>query len=367
MSMYRQLWLAIITSMLFALGGSLLASLLSARSYLETQLSQKNADNATVLALALTQGDIDVVSAELAISALFDSGHYELIRLVAPEGNTLVERLEDPDTLDAPGWFVQALPLRADPGQAQINDGWRQFGTITLASSSRFAYKALWRSALQIFGALVVSCLIGGCLGTLILLRLKPPLAAVVEQARDISERRFTTISEPDVPELRQLAAAMNGTVVRLKTMFEEEAVRLEAVRREANYDALTGLANRAHFLAHLQEAAQHEDSAGGVVFIVRLARLGDVNRLLGREATDDLLQRFGHVLRDFAARQPKALGARLNGADFALLASVDAAPATIGEPLLRQLTQETAAFYGSSPESIHIWVAGGGFPNDTA
>ena len=52
MSMYRQLWLAIITSMLLALGGSLLASLLSARSYLEAQLSQKNADNATVLALA---------------------------------------------------------------------------------------------------------------------------------------------------------------------------------------------------------------------------------------------------------------------------------------------------------------------------
>jgi EAL domain-containing protein (putative c-di-GMP-specific phosphodiesterase class I)/GGDEF domain-containing protein len=365
--MYRQLWLAIITSMLLALGGSLLASLLSARSYLEAQLSQKNADNATVLALALTQGDVDSVSAELAVSALFDSGHYELIRLVDPQGATIVERLGEPGALDAPGWFVKALPLRAVPGQAQINDGWRQFATITLVSNSRFAYRALWYSALQIFGALVVSCLIGGCLGTLILLRLKPPLAAVVRQAKDISERRFTTISEPDVPELRQLAAAMNGTVVRLKTMFEEEAVRLEVVRREANYDALTGLANRTHFLAHLQEAAQHEESAGGVLFIVRIARLADVNRSLGREATDDLLQRFGRVLREFAARQPKALGARLNGADFALLASADAAPGAIGEPLLTQLTQETAAFYGSSTESIHIWIAGGGFPSDTA
>ena len=53
MSMYRQLWLAIIASMLLALGGGLLASLLSARGYLESQLAIKNTDNATALALAL--------------------------------------------------------------------------------------------------------------------------------------------------------------------------------------------------------------------------------------------------------------------------------------------------------------------------
>ena len=35
MTMYRQLWLAIVASMLLALGGSLLASMLSARGYLE--------------------------------------------------------------------------------------------------------------------------------------------------------------------------------------------------------------------------------------------------------------------------------------------------------------------------------------------
>ena len=51
MSMYRQLWLAIVVSTLLALTGSLLASLLSARSYLETQLSMKNTDNAAALAL----------------------------------------------------------------------------------------------------------------------------------------------------------------------------------------------------------------------------------------------------------------------------------------------------------------------------
>ena len=50
MSMYRQLWLAIIVSMLLALAGSMLATLLSARAYLEQQLEMKNADNASALA-----------------------------------------------------------------------------------------------------------------------------------------------------------------------------------------------------------------------------------------------------------------------------------------------------------------------------
>ncbi|MDR2452341.1 MAG: EAL domain-containing protein [Candidatus Accumulibacter sp.] len=367
MSMYRQLWLAIITSMLLALGGSLLASLLSSRSYLEAQLSQKNTDNATVLALALSQGGVDALTVELAVSALFDSGHYELIRVVDPIGRNIVEKRMESGDSDVPSWFVKYLPLAAAPGYAQISDGWKQFGTITLVSHDRYAYRALWQGALRISGSLVIACVIGGLLGTLILLRLKAPLAAVVEQARAISERRFTTIGEPDVPELKQLAVAMNGTVLRLKTIFEEEAARLEAVRREANFDVLTGLANRAHFMAHFDGAARGEDSAGGVLFIVRIARLAEVNRSLGREATDALLQRFGAVLREFSGKYPEALGARLNGADLALLMPAEVVPETVGEPLLKRLVQEAAAFRESPQEPVVTWLSGGGFAHGMA
>ena len=108
MSMYRQLWLAIITSMLLALGGSLLASLLGARHYLEAQLTQKNTDNATSLALALSQTEPDAVSVELTVSALFDSGHYELIRVDDPQGRLLVERRTEEDDSGVPAWFIRS-------------------------------------------------------------------------------------------------------------------------------------------------------------------------------------------------------------------------------------------------------------------
>ncbi len=137
MSMYRQLWLAIVVSMLLALGGGLLASMLSARSYLGSQLSIKNTDNATALALSLSQGTPDPVTVDLVVASLFDSGHYELIRVTDPSGKLIAERVGDAKDLDAPAWFAHLLPITATPGQAQISSGWKQFGTVTLVSHSR--------------------------------------------------------------------------------------------------------------------------------------------------------------------------------------------------------------------------------------
>ena len=360
MSMYRQLWLAIIVSMMLALAGSLLVSMVSARAYLQSQLSIKNSDNASALALSLSQGSPDPVSVELVVSALFDSGHYELIRVIDPMGQVIAERSAPLGELNAPAWFINILPIQATPGQAQISDGWQQFGTITLVSHSRLAYGALWNSALQMMIALSVACAIGGYLGSLILHRLKKPLRSVIDQARAITERRFITIAEPKVPELRQLAAAMNAMVARLKSMFDEEAMRLETVRREANCDALTGLANRNYFMARLRETALNDESRGGTLFIVRLAHLVTLNQELGRDATDALLRRFGDVLTESAAGSPDGLAARLNGADFALIVPDLSMPQESAEKLLENLVREAANF---APLMVTTWLACGYFP----
>lgn len=360
MSMYRQLWLAVVISTLLALAGSLLASTLAARTYLSQQLTLKNADNATTLALALSQKDPDPLAIELAATALFDSGHYELVQVNAADGRVIVQLQAPPGDYDAPEWFVRRLPLQAVPGEAKISSGWNQVGTVRLVSHSRFAYRALWQSVLEMAGALALAGLVSGYLGTLVLRRLRAPLDAVIGQARAISERRFVTIAEPAVPELKQLATAMNTTVTRLKTMFDEEAARLEAVRREANCDTLTGLANRGYFMARLREAALADDAAGGAVFIARLAHLAEANQSLGRDATDELLRRYAEALAATAAALPEALAARLNGADFALLAPGLAAPQATAEALLTRLSQAAAAFL---PERPTTWLGCGHFP----
>ena len=92
MSLIKQLWIAIALVMTFAFGGSMVVSVLSARHYLEQQLQVKNIDNATSLALSLSQLPKDPVTVELQVAAQFDVGHYRFIRIVSPTGETLVER-----------------------------------------------------------------------------------------------------------------------------------------------------------------------------------------------------------------------------------------------------------------------------------
>lgn len=357
MTLYRQLWLAIVTSMLLALVGSLLASLLSARAYLESQLSMKNADNASALALSLSQGDPDPVKAELVVASLFDSGHYELIRIVDPVGNLIAERAGDASDVDAPPWFMRALPIAAVPGKAQISSGWKQFGTVTLVSHSRFAYDALWESAYEMVGALCLAGLVGGYLGSLVLRRLRRPLNAVIAQAQAITQRQFVRIDLPAVPELRQLAVAMNTTVARLKAMFEEEAARLELVRKEANFDPLTGLANRAHFMARLRQSVEGDESAGGSLVLVRLAHLSDINRRMGREAADEYLRKVGSVIGGVV--QGDGVGARLNGADFAVLLPAKNESVVVANSLLASIVQVAAPYVDSQTSA---WLGVGDF-----
>ncbi len=359
MSMYRQLWLAIVVSTLLALAGSLFASLLSARGYLESQLTIKNTDNATALALSLSQGKPDAVMADLVVASLFDGGHYELIRITDPMGKLITERVAPADVLDAPRWFARMLPLHAQPGVAQITSGWQQFGSVMLVSHSRFAYGALWKSAYEMVFALAVAGVVGGYLGSMVLRRLRGPLEAVIAQAKAITQRRFVTIEEPKVPELQQLALAMNATVGRLKAMFDDEASRLELVRKEANFDPLTGLANRSHFMAQLRQALDADDAQGGCLMLIRLADLAELNRHLGRKTTDELLQHAALAVSGCAAQCGHGVAARLNGADFALLVPAQAQAGELAQRLLAELVQALAAL--AHGEAV-VWIGVGQF-----
>jgi EAL domain-containing protein (putative c-di-GMP-specific phosphodiesterase class I)/GGDEF domain-containing protein len=207
--------------------------------------------------------------------------------------------------------------------------------------------------------ALTFAGLVGGYLGSLVLKRLRRPLDAVIGQAQAISQRRFVTIEEPKVPELRQLAVAMNATVGRLKSMFDEEAARLELVRRQANYDELTGLHNRPSFLAGLQQSLDAEFAAGGTLVLIRLVDLAGINQRLGRSATDEYLRRAGLAIGECITSSDQGLAARLNGSDFSLLLGSDLDARGLAEALLQKLTQLGAPFVQTGAAA---WVVLGHF-----
>jgi len=328
MSLYKQLWLAVIFLLTLVFGGTFLLSSLSAKAYLERQLSMKNADNATALALSLTQQDADEVLIELTLSAQFDTGFYEMIELVDPEGQVIVRREDTQEITDAPAWFMALFPIEVEPGVAAVQQGWQQLGTLTLRSHSRFAYGELWESTWKMALLFLVAMIAAGFVGGRLLKIILRPLGDVVQQARAIGERRFITIDEPFTLEFRQVVGAMNNLSARIKAVLDQEAKRLEKWQRAAHIDQVTDLLNREPFIQAVDAALESEDvNATGSLSIVRITGLAELNRTFGRKAIDSMLKGIGSALNAMVVKHSRWAASRLNGSDFALLAprAVDA------------------------------------------
>ena len=321
MTLTKQLWLAVAAIMTLAFGISFLVSVWSAKTYLEDQLRLKNVDNANSLALSMSQMEKDPVLVELLMSAQFDIGHYKQIKLVSPTGEVLVERVAGDTSGNVPAWFVRLIPLAAQPGLAQVQDNWRQYGTLTVVSSHAFAYQALWKGQIRLLLGFLGGALLCGAIGTLVLRAITRPLGEVVKQAEAIGARRFITVDEPRTREFRSVVRAMNTLSGQVRNMLDEEASRLERLRRDAQHDALTGLVNREHFLSKLRSALEDDDAspAGGLYF-VRVPDLMELNKTLGRESVDALLKRLAQSLQE-ACPEEACLVGRMNGSDFAVLA----------------------------------------------
>ena len=325
MTLTRQLWIVIAVLITLTFLSGFLVSGYSARNYYVEQLTVKNIDNATGLALSLSQMEKDPVTVELMISAQFDTGHYKRIRLVDPNGEVVHQRQRPELAPEAPGWFARLMAFDIPPGVAQVQDGWRQYGTLFVESESAYALAALWRVSYQLLGWFLAIALICGGIGSLVLRRISRPLQAVVEQAEAIGERRFITSKEPRTLEFKRVVRAMNTLTNRVRAMLESEARRLDEIRRQSQLDPATGVANREQFF-RLLDARLHlaDQSVRDGVLLLRVTDLQSLNTRLGRAVADQwisaVLERIGVALDARADRYSACTMGRLNGSDFVVL-----------------------------------------------
>lgn len=324
MSMQRQIWLAIMVTALIVFGGGLISSTINAKSYLESQLSQKNIDNAHALALTLSHSTPNKANAETAVNAMFDSGHYDFIEIRDAEDKVMTERYAEDELQKVEQlkfkYLTKLIPIRPVMGNAEINNGWKQFGTVYVSSNSEFAYATLHRTILESSLAMLAAGLVSGLLSYLILSRFTKSLNDVVAQVSASSTRHFFTLPDTKVPELSKLSKTVNSTMHRLKEAFDQEAHKLENMRKKACSDPLTGIANREFFLSILENASQNEMENGGVLVFLRIADLAGINERIGRRASDAMILAITQVLNHYTIGVKHAFTGRLNGADFAVL-----------------------------------------------
>lgn len=346
MSLIRQLWLLLAAVLLLAIGGAVSVNLLSTRAVLQTQLAMKNNDTAQALALVLSQQGGDDELMKLVVAAQADTGFYRRIALDRADGGAGIVSETPAGPLRAPGWFVALLPISSPPGVAQVSDGWRSMGTVTVVSHDSYAYDELWRGGVRASLVMLGVGLVAALLSLMVVRRIRAPLEATVRQAQALEEGRYVIVDEPAMPDLRRVASAMNGMVVRMKALFEAQAARAEALRRQAHCDPLTGLPHRAHFLGQLGALQQREDGAdGGGLVLVRLSDVTGLNRAVGRDTTDRVLETIAQVLNTYPERVDGCLAGRLNGSDFALALPTPGLAAETAESIAAALRSSLPTF----------------------
>lgn len=346
MPLIRQLWLLVFGTVLLALGGSVAVHMASTRDVLQTQLLMKNSDAAQTLSIALSQQHGDMTSMELLMAAQFDTGHYRSVRFEDAQGQVRFERHARTDEHRAPAWFVRMAPIQAPPGSANVSDGWRPLGSITVSSHDAFAHDELWRSTVSSVLWLGFVGLAASLVAWLMVDGIRRPLDAAVHQAQALVDGQFLTLPESRSPELARLTRAMNTMVARLKSLFDAQAAQVESLRQQAHHDPLTGLANRRHFLRQLESALEREDGPGeGGLLLLRLRDLAEMNRLHGHDVADRAILAISQALQVYPQQVKGCALGRLNGSDFALSLPVPGVAAESAEALAEALRVTLPAF----------------------
>lgn len=260
MSLLKQLLISVSLAIVIILGGALWLSVDSARNYLDTQLQVQTDSAATSLALTLSQAsNQDPVTQELIIMALFDSGQFNRITLRDSHQQVVfLRQTEGGDSQGkAPSWFVRWLPIHAAEGAAQVSDGWRQVGQISLQADPTYARDSLWQSFVRLV-AWVVGAGFLWALFVLFLIRwLRRVLhKEVTQQLHALThdhEPTEKTYKKPTFTELNEVSKALATARQSIVATTEEQNAKLESLEIELNQDAVTGLVNRKYFINELR------------------------------------------------------------------------------------------------------------------
>lgn len=364
MTLYRQLIVFTLVLFLVLFTGTWWATFESTRSFLIDQLESHAQDTATSLGVAISQYTVgnDTASMESMINAVFDRGYYEAIRYVNVDGKVIAERTLGVTVENVPAWFIAVAPLKAPEANANVMAGWRRAGTISVKSHPGYAYHALWRDSARMalwFAACGIFVLLVGGLGLRVLLR---PLARVQRQADAICRKEYESQERlPRTRELRRVVIAMNRMTGKVREMFEEQAAFAEGFREHAYHDPLTGLGNRRYFDAQMRvQLEQRDGSAGGILLLVQLHELQELNRQAGRQAGDELLKAAALVLQETAHPFARNVLARLTGGDFGVFLP-DAPPgdaARIASETANALSRLAVRKLAASDNVAHIGAA---------
>ncbi|HSI44988.1 MAG TPA: EAL domain-containing protein [Methylophilus sp.] len=319
MSLVKQIRIAISVIILMVAAGCLFLSVYDDHRFMAEQLQKKNNDNANGLAITLSNIQKDNVTVELIISAQFDMGNYRRIAIISPDNKPMIERINREPHSVAPGWFQSLFSVSIHPGIANIQSGWQQYGTLVLESEPSLAYDQLWETSRHAVLWTLIVAFLSYVVSGFWLKKILKPLDDVIAQAEALGERKYITIEEPKTEEFKKLVRTMNTLSDRVKSMVMAESERLNVFNQQINYDEVTGLMNQSHFTNTASVALKSESFVEGMLTLVQLRNLSDIDKQLGYSVTNQLIKKVGDALEKQMGHYPDVVCGRLSGSEFGI------------------------------------------------
>ncbi|HSI45432.1 MAG TPA: EAL domain-containing protein [Methylophilus sp.] len=319
MSLIKQIRIAISVIILMVAAGCLSLGVYDDHRFMAEQLQKKNNDNANGLAITLSNIQKDNVTVELIISAQFDMGHYRRIAIISPDNKTMIERVNRNPHSVAPAWFQSLFSVNIQPGIANIQSGWQQYGTLELESEPSLAYDQLWETSRHAVLWTLIVAFMSYVVSGFWLKKILKPLDDVIAQAESLGERKYITIEEPQTEEFKKLVRTMNTLSDRVKSMVTDESERLNVLNQQINYDEVTGLMNQSHFTNTASVALKNDSFVEGMLTLVQLRNLSDIDKQLGYSVTNQLIKKVGDALEQQMAHYPDVVCGRLSGSEFGI------------------------------------------------
>jgi diguanylate cyclase (GGDEF)-like protein len=287
--------------------------------YFQAQLGSHAQDTATSLAVAVNSAlrQQDTILLETTVQAVFDSGYYKRVAVLNIDGKTIIEKVQPPTNSDVPRWLPQIVKLDTPLRSAFVTSGWKQAGTVEVASQPSFAYRELWQLMQDAIIWLIAAILFTMLLMATLVRSILRPLVKIEEAALAVSSRQFPTIAPiPRARELGRVVQAFNTLSSSVRQMLGDAESLAERFRKQTLTDALTGLGNRRSLHANI-EVLMESPQGEYALALLQVDGLAELNNSAGHEQGDRFLTAVAAALGEV---QNTLFIARVQGTSFALL-----------------------------------------------
>jgi diguanylate cyclase (GGDEF) domain len=322
MSLFRKLVLSTSILMFLMLSATFVVVMHAERQLLAHQLREDASiaalNLATRLRGALAPDERD--QREQWVDELFHGGEYRRVVFHDLADNTAIYRTHTLEGLDTPEWFVNTFALADGFGAASVKVVGAVQGRVFVSKHPARAYATLWwHFLLNMWLFLGVALMVYALILVFAAWHFRG-LRRLQGQAKNVLRGNYGQVMDITcASDVNTLAVTINWLTAKLRNILSEQLMISQSLHTEAHLDPLTGLPNRNAFEAQMHAWVSADGGGPGVLLLLHVAGVYELNDSHGRDAGDSLLRRVAELMRDSLATWPGGFASRRTGCDFAV------------------------------------------------